>query len=348
MRTLFSSFSMGSLLVGWFFIVLPPDGFGEPTVGGRVVARTSIASSTKRRPPRRVMWTTRWMPSTTPLQVTSQGSAPPACMAQLARRESAELALLACTVVSDPPWPVLSACSRSAASPPRTSPTTMWSGRWRSACRTRSRIDTGASEPAAPASKRRQFARSIRSSSVSSMATIRSSSGSSSIRAFRSVVLPRAGASGDQDVPPRSESVAGDEEHLFRQGALADEVLGRERAAPEPADRHRHVGAGRRSADGDPGAVVEPCVEDGPGGRIEPERARDVDRRPVERGGGERRRLDGLELAAAFDPDVAGAVDHQLGDLRVLEHGLESGQERLQVSDPARALHSRPSSRSRQ
>ena len=41
------------------------------------------------------------MPSTTPLQVTSQGSAPPACMAQLARRESAERALLACTVVSE-------------------------------------------------------------------------------------------------------------------------------------------------------------------------------------------------------------------------------------------------------
>ena len=64
------------------------------------------------------MWTTSEMPSTTPLQVTSQGSAPPACMAQLARRDSAELALFAWTVVSDPPWPVLSACSRSAASPP--------------------------------------------------------------------------------------------------------------------------------------------------------------------------------------------------------------------------------------
>ena len=83
-------------------------------------------------------------------------------------------------------------------------------------------------------------------------------------------------------------------------------------------------------------------------GRIEPERARDVDGCPVERGGGERRCFDGLELSAAFDPDVAGAVDHQLGDLRVLEHGLEPGQERLQVPDPARALHIRPSSRSRQ
>ena len=47
------------------------------------------------------------------------------CMAQLAIRDKALSALLACTVVSDPPWPVLRACSRSAASPPRTSPTTM-------------------------------------------------------------------------------------------------------------------------------------------------------------------------------------------------------------------------------
>ena len=179
------------------------------------------------------------------------------------------------------------------------------------------------------------------------MATIRSSSGSSSISAFSSVVLP-------EPVPPETRMLRRDRSASrprgtpLGQGPLADEVLGRERAAPEPADRHRHVGAGRRSADGDPGAVVEPCVEDGPRGRIEPERARDVDRRPVERGGGERRRFDGLELPAAFDPDVAGAVDHELGDLRVLEHGLEAGQKRLQVPDPARALHSRPSSRSRQ
>ena len=50
------------------------------------------------------------IPSTTPLQVTSQGSDPPPCMAQLAIRDKALSALLACTVVSDPPWPVLSAC----------------------------------------------------------------------------------------------------------------------------------------------------------------------------------------------------------------------------------------------
>ena len=45
------------------------------------------------------------IPSTTPLQVTSHGSDPPPCMAQLAIRDKALSALLACTVVSDP-WPV--------------------------------------------------------------------------------------------------------------------------------------------------------------------------------------------------------------------------------------------------
>ena len=188
-----------TLLFCLFFIVLPPDRLGEPAIGSRVVAPdTSSASSTKRRPPRRVMWTTSEMPSTTPLQVTSQGSAPPACMAQLARRESAERALLACTVVSDPPWPVFSACSRSAASPPLTSPTTMWSGRWRSAWRTRSRIDTGVPRTRRfPPRSAGSSSRSILSSSVSSMATIRSSSGRSSIRAFSSVVLP-------EPVPPET------------------------------------------------------------------------------------------------------------------------------------------------
>ena len=166
------------------------------------------------------------------------------------------------------------------------------------------------------------------------MATMRSSSGSSSIRAFSSVVLP-------EPVPPETrmlrrewEGVAGGPEHRLGESPLADEVLGGERTAPEPADRHGHVGARGRSADGHAGAVLEPRIENGPGRRIEPERPRNVDRRPVECRGGERWCFDGLELPAALDPDVAGAVDHQLGDLRIFEHGLEARQKRLQVSYP--------------
>ena len=180
------------------------------------------------------------------------------------------------------------------------------------------------------------------------MATIRSSSGEQLDQRVEEGGFARAGAAGDQDVAPGAERVAGGAEHRLGQGALAHEVLGGERAAPEPSDRHRHVGAGGRSADGDPGAIVEPCVEDGPGRGIEPERAGDVDGRTVERSGGELRRVEGLELPTPLDPDVPRAVDHELADLRILEHGFEPGQERLQVSDPGRPLHSRPSSRRRQ
>ena len=185
------------------------------------------------------------MPSTTPLQVTSQGSAPPACMAQLARRDSAELALLACTVVSDPPWPVLSACSRSAASPPRTSPTTMWSGRWRSACRTRSRIDTGASESAAPGLE----AQAVRALDPELERVLDGDDplllGEQLDQGVQERGLPRAGASGDQDVPPGPERVAGGAEHLLGKGPLADEVFGRERAAPEPGGSSSPRGGSR-------------------------------------------------------------------------------------------------------
>ena len=46
------------------------------------------------------------------------------------------------TVVSEPSWPVFIAWSMSMVSGPRTSPTTMRSGRMRSELRTRSRIVT--------------------------------------------------------------------------------------------------------------------------------------------------------------------------------------------------------------
>ena len=160
--------------------------------------------------------------------------------------------------------------------------------------------------------------------------------------------LPRSGASRDQDVPPGGQHLPGGAEHRLGEGPLADEVVGREHAAPEPADRHSHVGARGRSAYGDPRAVLEPRIENGPGRGIEPERAGYVDGRPVERSGGELRRVERLELPTPLDPDVPRAVDHELGDLRILEHGLEPRQERLQMPDPARPLHIRPSSRSRQ
>ena len=115
--------------------------------------------------------------------------------------------------------------------------------------------------------------------------------------------LPRAGASGDQDVPagPRGP---------FR--AARNTVSGRApwstRSSAENArpPNRRMVMATWGLAGGVQMATREPSSRRasrmGRGGRIEPERARDVDRRPVERGGGERRRLDGLELGRRVRP----------------------------------------------
>ena len=224
----------------------------------------------------------------------------------------------------------------------------MWSGRWRSACRNQLADRhgcLGASGTGLEAEAVRAFDPELERILDRDDALLL---GEEFDQGIEQRGLPRAGAAGDQDVPPGTERLAGGAEYALGEGSLAHEVLGREGAAPEPADRHGHVGARRRSADGDPGAVLEPRVEDGPGRGIEPQRAGDVDGRPVECGGGERRRFEGLELPAAFDPDVSGAVDHQFGDLRILEHGLEARQKRLQVPDPARPLHIRPSSRRRQ
>ena len=60
-----------------------------------------------------------------PGPVKALREAPPPCIAQLAKRDRVLSALFAWTVVSEPPCPVLRACNRSAASVPRTSPTTM-------------------------------------------------------------------------------------------------------------------------------------------------------------------------------------------------------------------------------
>ena len=158
-----------------------------------------------------------------------------------------------------------------------------------------------------------------------------------------------------EPVPPETRmflrersTPGGRAEHLLGKGPLADQVLSRERAAPEPAYGDGDLGTRGRRADGDPRAVLETGIEDGSGGGIEAERPGDVDRGAVEPGGGESRRLVGLESAASLDPDVAGSVDHDLGDLRVLEERLQARKERLQVADSACALHIRPSSRSRQ
>ena len=64
--------------------------------------------------------------------------------------------------------------------------------------------------------------------------------------------LARARASGDQDVPAGQEGRPGGPEDRLRQRAHAHQVLSRERAAPEPADGDGDLGTRGRRADGDP------------------------------------------------------------------------------------------------
>ena len=82
---------------------------------------------------RRVCWTTNWMADEICWRIARSGRlvAPIAIIVSI--RVSASRAVFACTVVSDPSWPVFIACSMSSASSPRTSPTTMRSGRIRRA-----------------------------------------------------------------------------------------------------------------------------------------------------------------------------------------------------------------------
>ena len=90
-----------------------------------------------------------------------------------------------------PEWPVLSACSKSKASPPRTSPTIILSGLWRSDAFSRSRtVTAGIPVCSRRVSNRTKLLLRIFNSAVSSMSRILSSSGIESAKIFKSVVLP--------------------------------------------------------------------------------------------------------------------------------------------------------------
>ena len=97
-----------------------------------------------------------------------------------------------CSVTSEPSWPVLSACSMSIVSAPRTSPTMIRSGRMRSELRTRSRIVTSPlpSTLAGRASSVTTCGCWSRSSALSSTVMMRSPSGTAAESALSIVVLP--------------------------------------------------------------------------------------------------------------------------------------------------------------
>ena len=113
-------------------------------------------------------------------------------VASVSRRWIASSQEFACTVTSEPSWPVLSACSMSSVSPPRTSPTMMRSGRMRSELRTRSRIEISPrpSTLDGRASSVTTCGCCSRSSALSSTVMIRSVGGTAADSALSIVVLP--------------------------------------------------------------------------------------------------------------------------------------------------------------
>src|SRR4051794_9860228 len=122
-----------------------------------------------------------------------------AISASVSSRRSASAALPAWTVQSEPSWPVASAVSMSSASGPRTSPTTIRSGRIRSAFLTSRRIVTSPrpSRFGGRASSRRTCGWRRRSSAASSIVTTRSPGSMNEDSALSSVVLP-------EPVPPQT------------------------------------------------------------------------------------------------------------------------------------------------
>src|SRR4051812_16669344 len=90
----------------------------------------------------RAWWTMRSTALATCSRIALIGSSTPAMRTMVSTRESTSRGPLACTVPTEPSWPVFMAWSMSRAAASRISPTTMRSGRMRSALRTRSRIRT--------------------------------------------------------------------------------------------------------------------------------------------------------------------------------------------------------------
>ena len=88
----------------------------------------------------RSWWTIRSTAEAICSRIARWGSSTPAISTSVSRRASVSRGLFEWSVVIEPSWPVFIAWSMSSASGPRTSPTTMRSGRMRSALTTSWRI----------------------------------------------------------------------------------------------------------------------------------------------------------------------------------------------------------------
>src|SRR2546422_576859 len=157
-------------------------------------------------------------------RMARDGSSVPARRTSVSRRVIASRGLLACSVLIEPSWPVFIAWSMSSASPPRTSPTMIRSGRMRSELRTRSRIMIWPcpSTLAGLDSRLITWTWRNRNSAASSHVTIRSLAGMNPDRTLSSVVLP-------EPVPPETMMVSRDftaASRYSRIASLDEDLLG--------------------------------------------------------------------------------------------------------------------------
>ena len=183
--------------------------------------------------PTSVMWVMRRRPSTSRFtwmirsnalaiwsRMALSGRSKPAVRTRVSVRARASRGLFAWIVVSEPSWPVFIAWSMSTASPPRHSPTTIRSGRMRSAFRTRSRIVIAPLPSMLDGRASRLmtcFCASL-SSAASSIVMMRSRSGMNDESTFRSVVLP-------VPVPPEIRTFSLPSTHASRKAAAWCERL---------------------------------------------------------------------------------------------------------------------------
>ena len=114
--------------------------------------------------------------------------------------------------------------------------------------------------------------------------------------------FPGSGPARNQDVSAGPQQVPGGVVNRWRHRTLRDELAGRECAVPEAPDGDGDLRRSRGHTDGDAGAVVEPRVQDGGDGRIETQRAGNLDGGAIEGGCDEQRRVLLPDGAPGFRP----------------------------------------------
>ena len=255
--------------------------------------------------------------------------------ASVSTRRSASSGEPAWTVDSEPSWPLDIALSMSSASAPRTSPTTIRSGRMRSALRTSRRTVTSP-RPSSDAGPRLE-AHDVGVAQAQLGGVLDGDDPLAVADELRQRVerrrLARAGAAADEDVAAREHRALQQVAQRRRPGAVGDEVVGTEAARAEAADRQdRAVERERRDDDVHPRAVGQARVAqrlglvDAP-----PERREDPLDRVAQVGLAVEAHAGRLDPAAALDPHLARPVDHHLVDGGIAE-------QRLQRPEPERAL----------